>query len=135
MKDDFTVRRSEHAAELRGFGSRVAVGKIEDEAVWKDAGSEIEDGETVAEGLRINGKMQKSPWLLAQIGIEKPERVFEIPALSLEVVRTEMHSFRPDDPREELHSRDTTMCKSWISGWLPDRRDAKLQRQQPGFHR
>jgi hypothetical protein len=25
------------------------------------------------------------------------------------VVRTEMHSFRPDDSRQELHSRETTM--------------------------
>jgi hypothetical protein len=48
----------------------------------------------------------------AQIGIEKPEYVFEIPALSLEMVRTEMHSFRPDDPRKELHSRGTTVDES-----------------------
>jgi hypothetical protein len=56
--------------------------------------------------------MKESPRVLAQIGVEKPEYVFKIPALSLEMVRTEMHSFRPDDPRKELHNRETTMEKS-----------------------
>jgi hypothetical protein len=28
------------------------------------------------------------------------------------VVGTEMHSFRPDDPRQEFHSRETTMGES-----------------------
>jgi hypothetical protein len=96
-------------AQLRRLGRRVAVGQIEDESVGQDAGSEAENGQTVAQGLRIERKMEKSPRLLAQIGVEKPERVFKITALRLEVVGAQMHSFRPDDPRQELHGRDTTV--------------------------
>jgi len=98
VEDDFTVSGSEQIAQLRWLGNRVAVGEIEDEAVGQDAGCEAEYGEAVSEGLRIEGKMEKSPWIPAQIGTEEPECVFEIPALRLEVVGTEMHSFRPDDP-------------------------------------
>ena len=109
VEDDFTVGGCEQTAQLRRLGNRVAVGQIEDEAVGQDAGCEAEDGEAVSEGLSIEGKMEESPWIPAQIGTGEPECVFEIPALRLEVVGTKMHSFRPDDPRQELHSMQTTM--------------------------
>jgi hypothetical protein len=51
--------------------------------------------------------MKESPGLLAKIGIKEPESVFEVPTLSLEMMWTEVHPFRPDDPRQELHNRDT----------------------------
>jgi hypothetical protein len=57
-------------------------------------------------------KMENSPRFLAKVGAEKPERVFEIPAPSLEGMGIGMHAFRPDDPRQELHSRETTMGES-----------------------
>jgi hypothetical protein len=43
------------------------------------------------------------------------------------VVRTKMHSFRPDDPRQKLHSRKTTMGKNLRSDLLSDRFEASLQ--------
>ncbi len=97
---------------MRRIGNRVTVGQIEDETVRQDAGCEAEDGEAVSHGLRIEGKMEESPWLLVQIGTQEPQRVFEIPALRLEMVRTKVHSFRPDDPRQEFHNRETTKGES-----------------------
>ena len=87
VEGDLAVGGREEIAELDGIWRCVAVGEVEDETVGQDAGREIEDGEAVAQGLRIDGKVEKAPGVLAQIGIQKPERIFEVPALSLEMVR------------------------------------------------
>src|SRR5271170_1987596 len=47
--------------------------------------------------------MEEAPCVLTQVRVEEPERVFKVAALGLEVVRAEVHPFRPDDAREELH--------------------------------
>jgi hypothetical protein len=109
IKGDLAVGGRKEVAELNRIRRCVAVGQVEDEAVGKDSGCEAEDGETVAERLGIEGEVEKSPRVLAQIGVQEPQGIFEIPALRLKMVRPEVHAFRPDDPGQELHSRVTTM--------------------------
>jgi hypothetical protein len=71
--------------------------------------------------------MKKSPRILTQIGAQEPQRVFKIPALRLEMMGAEMHAFRPDDARQKLHRRETTVGESWRSVMLPNRYKAKVK--------
>ena len=101
---DFAVGGRKKVSQLRGSWGWVAIGQVEDESVGEDAGGEAEDGEAVAESFGVDGVVQETPGVLAQIGVEEPEGVFKVTALGLEMVGSQVHSFRPDDPREELHS-------------------------------
>ena len=130
MENDLTIRRREEFCQMRRFGSGVAIGQVEDKTIRQYARREVQNGKAVVNGFGVQRKMQETPRLRMEIGIEKPEGVFEIAALRLKVVWPQVHSFRPDDPRKELHSAGTTLGERWRLDKFPA--DAKrISRPQP----
>ena len=83
---------------------RIGFGHFEQQAVGEDAAGMDQRESAVAQGFGIHFTAQKAVVVAAQGGHDELSGVFEIPALRLKMVRTDVHPLRPDHPRQETHT-------------------------------
>lgn len=87
-----------------GSGRSVGSGHVEGEAVGEESASGEERDGAVLESFVIELASSESVGLEPEIGEREVDGIFEVTALRLEVVRPEVHAFRPHNSREGSHA-------------------------------
>jgi hypothetical protein len=120
---DIAVRRKYIYNAPRSW-HRIAFWHVEGETVREQPAGVQHRDRTVPQRLRIQLAGSQTPRFEPEFRSCEPNRIFEIAALKLEVMRAEVHPLRPHHPRQKLHSRDLPdfiVCRtgSWSRNTLP----------------
>ena len=92
MIGDRGKQRAEFARRRSGIRTR----QIERQSVFKQAARAGQGEDAVAQSVVVELKPGESVRIAPQAGGDEVQRVFEIAALRLKMMRAEIHAFRPD---------------------------------------
>lgn len=103
MHDGTVVHWRDQFTDISRGGKRVAFGHIENETVGQDTAAVKQRECPVSKGVAVELERDDAVCGKAQRVGNETDGIFEIPALHLEMVRTQMHTFRPNDFSELFH--------------------------------
>ena len=89
--------------QVERLRQRIALLHMEGEPIFKDAASVDYRNRPVVQRLSIQEATGNAKRHVPQRAGSEADRVFKIAALHLEMVRAEIHSFRPDDSGQIFH--------------------------------
>ena len=87
------------------IGKRIGIGHLKSEAVGKDAVGVNQRERAVEERFGIDLSGGKAVGFEPERGDGETSGIFEVTALCLEVMRAQVHAFRPDDTGESFHAQ------------------------------
>ena len=88
--------RRKQRSEIARRRSIIRSGQIERQAVFKKAAAVCQGEGAVAQSIAVELQAGKAVRIAPKAGGDKIQRVFEVAALRLKIVRTQIHPFGPD---------------------------------------